>query len=252
MTGLSALVTGGGGDLGAAIARRAAAAGYRVCVVDRDAERAQRVAAELPGAMGMACDVTDEGAVNAVLDAFGAVPDLVANNAGIGVFRSLMDYDVADFRRVIDVNLIGCFIVARAAARRMAKRGSGCIVNITSIAAIVPNAGAGAYSAAKAGLARMTEQMAIEWGPLGLRVNAVAPGFIDAGLSTPFYADPAVRASRGAAVPTRRLGTADDVAQAVMYLSSEAASYVSGHELVVDGGVVSSLLTQLPRVAAKS
>jgi NAD(P)-dependent dehydrogenase (short-subunit alcohol dehydrogenase family) len=249
VSALTALVTGGAGGIGAAIAARAAAAGYRVCVVDQHAERAREVAARLPGAVGMACDVTDEASVERVLDAFGRVPDLLANNAGIGIFGPLMDYAAADFRRVIDVDLVGCFIVARAVARRMAQRGSGSIVNITSIASIVPNTGAGAYAAAKAGLARMTEQMAIEWGPLGLRVNAVAPGFIDAGLSSQFFADPKVREMRGSAVPTRRLGRAEDVADAVLFLASDAASYISGHELVVDGGVVSSLLTQLPRVA---
>ena len=100
--------------------------------------------------------------------------------------------------------------------------------------------------------ARLTEQMALEWGPLGLRVNAVAPGFIDAGISAPFFANPAVRELRSRAVPMRRLGTAADVAEAVMFLASDEASYVNGHELVVDGGVVSSLLLQLPREPART
>ena len=100
-------------------------------------------------------------------------------------------------------------------------------------------------------MARLTEQMGLEWGPLGIRVNAVAPGFIDAGISTPFYANPVVRELRGKAVPIRRLGTAMDVAHAVLFLASEEASYINGHEIVVDGGVVSSVLMQLPREPAK-
>jgi NAD(P)-dependent dehydrogenase (short-subunit alcohol dehydrogenase family) len=134
----------------------------------------------------------------------------------------------------------------------MRDRGRGNIVNITSINSITPGPNAGAYPAAKAGLARLTEQMALEWGPLGLRVNAVAPGFIDAGISAPFFANPAVRELRSRAVPMRRLGTAADVAEAVMFLASDEASYVNGHELVVDGGVVSSLLLQLPREPART
>ena len=134
------------------------------------------------------------------------------------------------------------------AAKRMVQRGSGTIVNITSINAVTTGPGSGGYPAAKAGLHKLTELMALEWGPSGLRVNAVAPGFIDAGISTPFYADPEVRALRGGAVPSRRLGLASDIADAVSFLVGDRASYINGHQLVVDGGVSVSLLTQLPRV----
>ena len=251
----SALITGGGGGIGAAIAAIAAREGFRVCVVDQDADRARAIAALLSNALGVACDVTDEHAVDALFDRvtreFGAAPDLVVNNAGIGRFGPLIDLSIDDFRSVVGVNLVASYIVARAAARRMRERGSGVIVNITSINSIVPGPNAGAYPAAKAGLARLTEQMAIEWGPLGIRVNAVAPGFIDVGISAPFFANPVVRELRANAVPTKRLGTADDVAEAVLFLASDQASYINGHELVVDGGVVSSLLAHLPRVVTQ-
>jgi short-subunit dehydrogenase len=163
-----------------------------------------------------------------------------------------MDMSLADFSLVMNVNLVACYVVARACARGMQQRGSGSIINITSVNSITPGPGAGAYPAAKAGLARLTEQMALEWGPLGLRVNAVAPGFIDAGISTPFYANPVVRELRRKAVPVGRLGTAQDIAQAVMFLASDEASYINGHELVVDGGIVSSVLLQLPREPVKN
>jgi len=153
---------------------------------------------------------------------------------------------------VLEVNLVGAYIMAKAAARGMLERGSGIIINITSINAIAPGPNAGAYPAAKAGLARLTEQMALEWGPRGIRVNAVAPGFIDGGISTPFYRDPAVRALRTQAVPIRRLGICEDIAEAVAFLASERASYISGHQLVVDGGVVPSVLLQLPREPKKA
>jgi NAD(P)-dependent dehydrogenase (short-subunit alcohol dehydrogenase family) len=112
---------------------------------------------------------------------------------------------------------------------------------------IHPAPGGGAYGATKSGLAQMTELMSVEWGPSGIRVNAVAPGFIDAGMSAPFFKDPVVRELRGGGVPLRRLGTAEDVAEAVMFLASDAASYISGQELAVDGGVINSVLAQLPR-----
>lgn len=242
-----ALITGAGAGLGATIAEHAARAGYRVGLVDVGADAVRAQAARLPDAVSLPCDVTDEAAVEAALDSFGAVPDVVVCNAGIVRFGTLLDVSIQDFRKVTEVNLVGAFIVARAAARRMAPRGHGAIVNVTSINAITPAPGSGAYPAAKAGLAALTEHMALEWGPLGLRVNCVAPGFIDAGMSAPIYANPKVRASRGGAVPMRRLGTADEVAQAVMFLASDAASYINGHQLVVDGGVVHSVLLQLPR-----
>jgi NAD(P)-dependent dehydrogenase (short-subunit alcohol dehydrogenase family) len=243
----TAVVTGGAGDIGRAIAARLAAGGWKPVLVDLSAEAVAAAAAAIPGAEGHTADVTDEAAVEAIFDKLDAAPDLLVNNAGIGRFGPLHELSTADFRKVIEVNLVAPYIVAKAAAKRMIARGSGNIVNITSINAVTAGPGAGAYPAAKAGLAKLTEQMTQEWGPLGLRVNSVAPGFIDAGISTPFYKDPKVRALRAGAVPGRRLGLAEDIAEAVFWLASDASSYVNGHQLVVDGGVCVSLLSQLPR-----
>lgn len=251
MPSKTAIVTGAGAGLGAVIATRLAEAGYRVAVLDANAASAARTVASLEGAVGLTADISDEASVEAAVTAavahFGAAPDLLVNNAGIVRFGPLLKHSVADFRRVIEVNLIGCFIASRAVAQRMVARGSGCIVNITSINALTPGPGAGAYPAAKAGVARLTEHFAIELGAHGIRVNSIAPGFIDAGMSAPIFADPKVRALRGSGVPLRSLGTADDVANAVLYLASEAARYVNAHQLVVDGGVVANLLALLPR-----
>jgi len=248
-----AFVTGGGGDIGAAIGARAAQAGYRVALVDQDGNRARERAAAIAGAVGLSCDVTDEASVHAALDAaqaaFGTVPDLVVNCAGTARFKPLIDQTLEDFRRVLDVNLVSGFIVGQAAARRMAQRGSGSIVNITSINGITPAPNSGAYAASKAGLAALTELMAVEWGPMGLRINAVAPGFIDAGLSAPFFANQTVRDLRCLAVPSRRLGRSEDIAEAVIFLASDAASYINGHQMVVDGGATRALLALLPREA---
>lgn len=246
MTGGSGawIVTGGARGLGASIAAAAHLAGHRVGVIDP-------VALPSNGALAaFACSVADEAAVERVLDEFG-VPDVVVNNAGIVRFGPLTDLALDDFRSVLDVNLVGSFVVARAAARRWIAEGRpGCIVNVTSMNGVAAGPNAGAYGASKAALALLTSQMAIEWGPYGIRVNAVAPGLIDAGMSEPIYADPATRDARESKVPLGRLGTAGDVADVVLFLASERAAYVHGQNIVVDGGVTGSVIAHLPRPAS--
>ena len=243
----NAIITGGGGDLGIAIARHAATAGYRVGLLDINFKAAERAAKTIDGSCAIKVDVTDEGSVEDALNQFDSTPDLLVNNAGLVRFGPLEDLALDDFRAVVDVNLVGCFVVARAVAKRMLLQGSGAIVNITSIAGINPAPGGGAYGATKSGLAALTQLMSVEWGPRGIRVNAVAPGFINAGMSAPFFEDPVVRDVRISGVPLRRLGTAADVASAVMFLASDEASYMSGQQLIVDGGVTHAGLAALPR-----
>jgi NAD(P)-dependent dehydrogenase (short-subunit alcohol dehydrogenase family) len=243
----TALVTGAGNGIGAAIAQRLARDGYRIVAIDTDIEGAKARARALPDAVAYPTDVTDERAVEAMLDALGEVPDVLVNNAGIVRFGPLLEHSVADFRKVIDVNLVGSVIMSRAVGRRMLARRSGAIVNITSINAVVPSPDAGAYPASKAGVALLTQHFALVLGPHGIRVNAVAPGFIDAGMGAAIYADPEVRASRSRSVPVGSLGTAEDVAEAVAFLASDRARYTTGHQLMVDGGISFSLKNHLPR-----
>jgi NAD(P)-dependent dehydrogenase (short-subunit alcohol dehydrogenase family) len=248
------LVTGAGLGLGATIAHRADAAGWTVGVLDRDAAAAARTADAL-GAHGVAlpADITDQDSVEAALDLLARAtgrpaPDAVVCNAGIVRFGPLLDATLDDWRATVDVNLTGTFITARAVARRMITAGRpGSIVTITSMNGVAPGPNAGAYGATKAGVARLTQQMALEWGPHGIRANAVAPGLIDAGMSEPIYADPEIRQRRAARVPLGRLGRADDVASVVLFLLSEAAGYVTGTEVLVDGGVTMSVISTLPR-----
>ena len=247
MTQAIALVTGGGSGIGAAIARAASRAGYRVAIMDAQADAAHAMATELGNAVALPCDVTDELAVDAALAKLGATPDLLVNNAGIVKFGHLVDMSVKDFRRVLEVDLVGVYILSRAVGLMMRERGSGNIVNISSINAITPSLGTNAYAAAKGGLVTMTKLLALELGPHGVRVNSVSPGFVDGGMSTAVFANPRTRDLRTKAVPLRRLGSTEDIAQAVMFLASDAAAYVHGQDLGVDGGLVHSLLSQIPR-----
>ncbi len=245
MTQRRALVTGAGHGIGQAIATRLAAAGYVVGVLDINAQAAESVAGNLSHAQALVADVTDARSVDDALDAFGTAPNLLVNNAGIVHFGPVVEESVEDFIRVITVNLIGCYIASRQAAHRM---GSGDhIVSITSINDRTPAPGSGAYPAAKAGVRQLMRQLAVELAERRIRANSVCPGFINAGMSEPIYADAQIRKTRSAAVPVGRLGTADDVANAVAFLDSDAGAYVNGHELVVDGGVIHTLLKQLPR-----
>jgi NAD(P)-dependent dehydrogenase (short-subunit alcohol dehydrogenase family) len=247
----TALVTGAGRGLGAAIAGRLAADGWRVGILDRDESEVAVVAASVPGSVALRADIVDEVGVEAALDELGAVPLLVVNNAGIVRFGPLLGLTQDDFRAVVEVNLIGTFTVARAAARRMIAEGvAGSIVNITSMNGVAPGPNGGAYGATKAGVALLTQQMAIEWGRSGIRVNAVAPGMILAGMSEQIFADPVIREARESKVPLGRLGTADDIARVVSFLGSDAASYVTGQNILVDGGVTMSIIDHLPRPAS--
>lgn len=248
------VVTGAGNGLGAAIAAAAGAAGWRVGVLDLDGSAADRTAAEVgAGAVALTADTRDEAAVDAAFDELGRAtgtpaPDALVCSAGVVRFGPLLDLAVGDWRAVVDVNLTGTYITARAAARRMIAAGRpGAIVTVTSMNGVAPGPNAGAYGATKAGIALLTQQMALEWGPRGIRVNAVAPGLIDAGMSEPIYADPEMRARRSARVPLGRLGTADEVADVVLFLLSDRAAYVNGVELLVDGGVTMSVIGTLPR-----
>ena len=242
----TALITGAAHGLGACMAEHAARRGYRVGVLDLDLEEARAIADPI-GGIALAADVTDPGQVEDAVDRLGETPTLLINNAGILRTGPLMEHAVEDFRRVIQVNLVSVFIVSQIVARRMQDNGGGAIVNLASINAINPSTECGAYAAAKAGVVCLTQQMSLEWGEYGIRVNSMAPGFIDSGMAAPFYRNPAIRELRGSAVPLGRIGSADDVAECAMFLASDAAGYITGQNIAIDGGVINSVLMQLPR-----
>ena len=243
----TAIVTGAGAGIGKAICQKLSQNNYRVGMLDLNEENVNEASKGIKNCAPLHGDVTNQKSIKKAFEKFGEIPDLLVNNVGIVLFGPLEEHSVEDYSKSLNINLLGSFITSRILINGMIKKGSGSIINMSSVNGVNPGIGIGAYPASKAGIISMTQQMAIEWGKFGIRVNCISPGFIDAGMSKPIYEDPKVRELRGGAVPSGRLGEADDIANAVLFLDSENASYVNGHNLVVDGGVISSVIAQLPR-----
>jgi NAD(P)-dependent dehydrogenase (short-subunit alcohol dehydrogenase family) len=240
------LVTGGARGIGLAVATLAAAAGGRVAVVDRDREALDAAAVQLGGdALLVACDVRDEGQVRAAFDtALGELGSLqgVVASAGIDRGGPFHESTADDFDELIAVNLRGAALTCREAIRRMLPTGAGSIVCVSSPFAFVGGpAGTGAYSASKGGVSALVKALAVEYGPRGIRVNAVLPGPTETDLmwANVSPADvPATRATVAAEVPLRRLADPLEPARAALWLLSDQASYVTGAQLACDGGVL--------------
>jgi NAD(P)-dependent dehydrogenase (short-subunit alcohol dehydrogenase family) len=239
----TALVTGGAGGLGRAICAAFDGAGYRVGVMDLD-HAATIGAADLRNGVALPASVTDEASVDAALASFGEVPDVLVNAAGIVCKTPILEHSLADFRKVIEVNLVGAFIVSKAVAKGMVQRGSGNIVNISSIGSITASTNCGAYGPSKAGITNMTKLFAVELAPHGIRVNSVAPGMIAAGMGEIAVHDPKIGALRRSMVPGGKLGQAEDVAKVVLFLASDDAQYISGEQIVVDAALTVSVMAQ--------
>jgi NAD(P)-dependent dehydrogenase (short-subunit alcohol dehydrogenase family) len=254
LAGRMAIVTGASGGIGTAIATELAGAGVAVALLDRDVPAAEALAAALRdrGAQALAagCDTTDEASVRAALvasrNALGDA-DILVNNAGILRPGPLADIPLAQWNALLAVNLSGYLICAQAVRGQMLARGGGAIIHIASIAATNPQPRSGAYSPSKAAVAMLSRQLALEWGPEGIRSNVVSPGFIRTPLSEAFYQAPGILERREAMLPSRRIGTAQDIADAVTFLASPRAAYVNGAELLVDGGLDQALMELTPR-----
>lgn len=243
-----AVVTGAGNGIGAVIAARAADAGYRVVLWDVNDVAVKQVAESIGSAASWrVVDVTSEESVSEGVAALPGAPDLVVNNAGLVRFGPLSTLSLQDWEAVLRVNLTGCFLVSRAVAAVMAERGGGSIINLSSVNGISAAPNAGAYTSTKAAVIMLGEQMALEWGQYNVRVNTIAPGLIQAGMSDAIYADPEVRKSRQDQVPLGQLGTADQVADSVLFLASPAAEYITGQLLAVDGGLTKAGLRNMTR-----
>ena len=238
-----ALVTGAGRGIGRAIALKLAARGMYVIVnYASSAEKAQAVLEEIRTAGGdgrcMGWDVSDfaatESALKAIIQTCGRL-DVVVNNAGITRDGLLMGMQEEAYDRVLDVNLKGAFCVIRFAARQMLKQRSGRIINISSVSGLLGNAGQANYCAAKAGLLGLTKSAARELGSRGITVNAIAPGWIETEMTEGLSEE--LRGKMRERIPLGHMGTAENVADAVVFLASDQASYITGQVLSVDGGM---------------
>lgn len=254
LEGRVCVVTGAASGIGAAVAKALVLAGARVALMDRDGVGGERVAAALIAAGGEAiaieCDTSNEGAVDAaaerVRDELGPCAALV-NNAGLLRAAALDTVSVSEWNSVLAVNLTGYLLCARSFARQMRESGRGSVVHVASIAALNPQTHSGAYSASKAAVLLLSRQMAAEWGPAGIRSNAICPGMIRTALSARFYEQPGFEQQRAAVTASRRIGEPDDIANVAAFLASARSAYVNGAEIVVDGGMNCMLMDLVPR-----
>jgi len=241
-----AIITGAKGGMGKADALLLSKAGAKIVVVDISQEECQIVVDEIKKqggeAIAVKCDVSKEAEVEAMVkktvDEFGKV-DILVNNAGICQFKPFLEMTEEDWDKTLDINLKGYFLCAKACAKEMVKQKSGVIVNITSI--VMGQIGKGMaglahYSASKGGIAALTKTLAVELASYNIRVNAIAPGAIDTPMASSTKTDPKAMEGTLAVVPMHRMGKAEEIANTVLFLASDASSYITGTIVVVDGG----------------
>ena len=248
------VVTGAASGIGACVAQQLAAEGAKVALLDRDAQGLASRTAELQAqgaqAMAVPCDISDAASVDAaaqhVQGQWGIAHALI-NNAGLLRAGGLADVSLDDWNTVLAVNLTGYLLCARAFGAGMRERGEGSMVHVASISGLFPQSSSGAYSASKAGVLQLSRQLAVEWGPQGVRSNAICPGMVRTALSAKFYEEPGFEAKRAAVTASRRIGEPQDIADVALFLASPRAGYVNGAELVVDGGMSCMLMDMVPR-----
>ena len=238
LTGRTALVTGSTRGLGLAMARALAAHGARVCVNGRTQEACEAVLWE--GAVAAPFDVTDEAAVAEGVARIGRI-DVLVNNAGIQLRRSLEQIDLDEWRRVLEANVTSAFLVARAVAPQMIQRGRGKIVNTCSVTSEVGRETIGPYTASKGALKLLTRAMCADWARHGIQANGIGPGYFRTDINTALQEDAEFTAWLEGRVPAGRWGEPDELGGAVVFLASAASDFVNGQILYVDGGLLAVL-----------
>jgi 2-deoxy-D-gluconate 3-dehydrogenase len=244
LDGKVAVVTGGGRGLGQAAAWALSEAGADVALLARSEVELETTARELEAAhhhkvLPVACDVSDEASVEEaaglVIAAFGRV-DILVNNAGIAPLTPMLDLELADLRRVLDVNVVGSFLCARAFGAHMVAQRKGCIINIASMAGLVGQAELTAYCASKGAILAFTRALAVEWARHGVTVNAIAPGWFRTDLNKPALDNVQIGPKIVSQIPLRRVGQPEELGPLVVYLASDAAAFMTGSVVVLDGG----------------
>ncbi len=243
LTGRTALITGGGRGIGRACAEGLAEFGADLALVDIHVDNLAAARAELAGTRGGAveayqCDVTDEAAVGemvaAVIDRFGCI-DILLNSVGITIWQDTVGMSLEQWQRVMDVNLTSTFLCCREIGRHMIERGGGSIISIASMSAHIVNTPQNqvAYNASKAAMVQLTRSLAAEWAPRGVRVNTISPGYT---LTEMTQTVPEHHPGWCECIPLGRMAEPSEIAGAAVFLASDASSYITGHDLIVDGG----------------
>ncbi|WP_435257309.1 SDR family oxidoreductase [Thioclava sp. FR2] len=248
LSGRTALITGSSRGLGRAFAEGLAGAGARVILNGSDPDRLSLAAREMTdigfSVLTSRFDVSDESAVKAAfsaLDDQGVEVDILVNNAGIQFRKPMLELETSDWQRVIDINLTSAFVIGREAAKRMAQRGRGKIINIGSLTSELARATVAPYTVAKGGIKMLTKAMAAEWGELGIQANAIGPGYMVTDMNEALLSNPQFDAWVKSRTPMRRWGLPEELAGTAIYLASDASNYVSGQIIYADGGMISVL-----------
>ena len=244
LTGKRALITGSSQGIGLALAKGLAEAGAQVVLNGRDLAKLTAAAAQIAGAQVLAFDATDHAAVRAAVDGFesdtGPI-DILVNNAGMQHRGPLEDFPPEAFEKLLQTNIASVFHVGQAVGRHMIARGRGKIINIASVQSALARPGIAPYTATKGAVANLTKGMATDWAKHGLQCNAIAPGYFVTPLNKALVDDPAFTSWLEKRTPAGRWGQVDELQGACIFLASDAASFVNGHVLYVDGGITVSL-----------
>lgn len=250
LSGRIAVVTGAGGGIGRAIALELAANGVHCNVLDRASELVETTVSEIIQTGGKAtghfCDVTDESAIVKIANSIETC-DILVNAAGLVRPGALADLKTTEWEDLLKVNLTGYFLLAREFTPHLVASGNGSMVHIASISSTNPQGSSGAYSVSKAGVVIMSKQLAFELGPKGVRSNTVSPGLVRTPMTEAYYQVGNVAERRDAAVPVGRVAKPDDIADIVTFLTSDRARYITGADIVADGGFSQTLMSSVPR-----